>query len=70
MRSSTTATQRNHPFLPDHGTFLEKDSQSLGEFDDMLGLGIVQPSSSSWTSPLHKVPEILASGDLVVTIKH
>ena len=32
------------------------------EFDHMMELGIVRPSSSSWTSPLHMVPK-LTPGD-------
>ena len=40
------------------------------EFQNMLQLGIIRPSSSSWASPLHMVRRSLGTGILVVTTGH
>ncbi len=48
---------------------LDRLSVAKQEFDHMLALGIIRPSSSSWSSPLHLVPK-KSPGDCrpVVTI--
>ena len=41
------------------------------EFEHMMDMGIIRPSSSSWSSPLHMVRKSsLATGDHVATIAH
>ena len=33
------------------------------EFDDMIKLGVIEPSDSEWSSALHMVPKKMETGD-------
>ena len=35
------------------------------EFDDMIKLGVIEPSDSEWSSALHMVPKKNGTGDHV-----
>ena len=73
QRSFNPATWRNQPSMTSHTIspqqapqLLEGPDTSLKiarqEFNHMLELGIIRPSSSSWASPFHMVPK-KTSGD-------
>jgi hypothetical protein len=47
----------------------EKFDAAHKEFQDLLTSGIIRPSNSAWSSPLHMVPKKnQANGDHVLTI--
>ena len=52
---------RIRPFAP------ERLRIARQEFEHMMQLGIIQPSSSNWSSPLHMVPKVI--GDRVAIIE-
>ena len=54
-------------FMHAHGDYLKMAKQ---DFEHMLQLRIIRPSSSSWASPLHMVPKKLEIGDHVGIIEH
>ena len=57
--------------LPTHRLSPEWLDVALKEFEHMLQLGIIRPSSSSWASPLHMVPKkTQETGALVVITEH
>ena len=39
------------------------------EFDEMIGLGVIEPSDSEWSSALHMGPKKTETGDHAATIK-
>lgn len=59
MRSSITSSQKGLQASADPAGFTQKKLRIAKEtFQTMLQLGIIQPSSSQWSSPIHMVPRI------------
>ena len=59
MMSPITSQPKVHLFLQDRDVSRAPDKLKVAkaEFDHMLQLGIIRPSNSSWSSPLHMVPK-------------